>query len=212
MAENDRFERSFRAGWRSAYIRARQDIGLTTEICDILTKTLTKNLRDLNSVPGFHEIRHVIDEETWRRVLATDQDEGAAVLLDAVGRLEHIVREYGGHRHTKLATDAATSMIAAGDLAGFDGSFSERICEAIVNHRFFANASNHLVSEGKFANFDEADQWRQDIMRLLRPQMKKIAKQLEKRPDGKGIRAPNRLTHTESTHALLEENLVSIDR
>ena len=212
MAENDRFERSFRAGWRSAYIRARQDIGLTTEICDILTKTLTKNLRDLNRVPGFHEIRHVIDEETWRRVLATDQDEGAAVLLDAAGRLEHIVREYGGHRHTKLATDAATSMIAAGDLAGFDGSFSERICEAIVNHRFFANASNHLVSEGKFANFDEADQWRQDIMRLLRPQMKKIAKQLEKRPDGKGIRAPNRLTHTESTHALLEENLVSIDR
>ena len=212
MAENDRFERSFRAGWRNAYIRARQDIGLTTEICDILTKTLTKNLRDLNSVPGFHEIRHVIDEETWRRVLATDQDEGAAVLLDAVGRLEHIVREYGGHRHTKLATDAATSMIAAGDLAGFDGSFSARICEAIVNHRFFANASNHLVSEGKFANFDEADQWRQDIMRLLRPQMKKIAKQLEKRPDGKGIRAPNRLTHTESTHALLEENLVSIDR
>ena len=211
MAENDRFERSFRAGWRSAYIRARQDIGLTTEICDILTKTLTKNLRDLNSVPGFHEIRHVIDEETWRRVLATDQDEGASALLNAFDRLENIVRDHGGHHHTRLAADAAISMIATGDLAGFDGSFSERICQNIVNHRFFANAVNHLVSEGKFADFEQADKWRQNIMRTLQPHIEMIAKQLEHKPDGKGIRAPNRQTPTESTHSLLEENLIHVD-
>ena len=210
MAENDRFERSYRAVWRKAYIRARQDTGLISETSDILTKALAKNLRDWDGVPGFHKISQIIDEGAWQRVMNADQIEGASALLDAFDRLENIVREHGGHRHTRLAADAAISMIATGDLAGFDGSFSERTCEKIVNHRFFGNAPTHLVSEGRFADFEHAEKWRQDVMRSLRPQIQKIAKQLEQNPDGKGIRAPKRQTPTESTHSLLEENLVPL--
>ena len=211
MAENDRFERSYRAGWRKAYTRARQDVGLISETSDILTKALAKNLRDWSGVPGFHEISQIIDEGTWHRVMNADQNEGASALLNASDRLENIVRYHGGHRHTRLAAAAAISMIATGDLAGFDGSFSERICQNIVNHRFFANAVNHLVSEGKFADFEQADKWRQNIMRTLQPHIGKIAKQLEHKPNGKGIKAPNRQTPTVSTHSLLEENLVPVD-
>ena len=137
MAENDRFERSYRAGWRKAYIRTRQDVRLIPETSDILTKALPKNLREFNGVPGFHEIRHVIDDVMWQRVMGADQDEGATALLNAFDRLDKIIRYNGGHRHTKLAVDAAVAMIASGDLAGFDGSFSEKIRENIVNHRFF---------------------------------------------------------------------------
>ena len=211
MAENDRFERSYSAGWRKAYIRTRQDVGLISETSDILTKALPKNLRELNGVPGFHEIRHVIDDVMWQRVMGADQNEGATALLNAFDRLDEIIRENGGHRHTKLAVDAAVAMIASGDLAGFDGSFAEKICENIVNHRFFANAINHLVTEGRFDDFEQADKWRRDIMRILQPQIKKIAKQLEQKPDGKGIRAPNRQTPTESTQSLLEENLALVN-
>ena len=212
MAENDRFEKTYRAGWRSAFIRARQDIDLYTETGDILNKALAKNLRDFDGVPGFGEIYQVIDDAMMRRILPSDQVEGDKVLLHSINRLENIVRDHGGHRHTSLAVDAAISMIANGDFAGLHSSLAERVCEAIVDNRYFANAVNHLVSLGKFTSFERADRWRQEIMQTLRPQIIRVAKQLEQNPDGKGVRAAIRQTPKKSTRSLLEENLAIADR
>ena len=203
MPEGDRFERVFRAGWRSAYQLARDGRASPEEITDKLVKALAKNLREASGVPGFPEMTQLIT------------DCGPETLLASYEALDRIVREHNGHRHTKIGADVAKSFIvqSLSGTAGMDwdvsSQFAERVCDAIVDNGFFAKAGTRLVEEGRFSNLQEFREWKVRIERRIEPSVAKIAEQLVQRPDAKGLRAPNRMSKKKTTSELLEENLLS---
>ena len=135
MPEGDRFERAFRAGWRSAYQYTRDGRASPEEIGDKLVKSLAKNLREASGVPGSTDMTQLI--------IYSSQE----TLLDSYEALDELVREHNGHRHTKIAADVAKSLViqSLSGTAGLDedisSQFGKRVCDAIIDNGFFAKAS-----------------------------------------------------------------------
>ena len=203
MPELDRFERTFQAGWRAAYRHAREGVASDGEIGDKLVKTLAKTLRERDGVPGLPEMVGI--------VAATD----GSSILEQFAVLDGIVRNFSGHRHSKVAVDVVKSFLVQKDL--FTGvlayedavhQLSRGVCVALVEHYFFANARQHLITEGKTADHEGARFWQDQIERLIQPAIEKIADQLVHSPDAKGLRAPRGIVRRESTSSLLEEELL----
>ena len=90
------------------------------------------------------------------------------------------------------------------------GRLAEASCLALIEHYYFAKARHPLLAEGRFANYEESTGWQGQVEDLLRPQLSKISEKLERKPDGSGLRAPNRLTKRECTRDLLAENILSM--
>ena len=89
MAELDRFEKTFTAGWRAAYNYARGGAASDSEISDKLIKSLTRTLREHGGIPGLKEMGGVVAN-------------GLGASLDAsFTALDGIVRDHDGHRHAK---------------------------------------------------------------------------------------------------------------
>ena len=204
MPELDRFERTFRAGWRAAYRHAREGVASDEEVGDKLVKTLAKTLRDSDGVPGLPEMVGV--------VAAAD---GSSV-LEQFALVDSIVGHLSGHRHSKLAADVVKSFLVQQDLyAGVPAhedafrQLSRGVCGAIIEHYYFANARQHLITEGKIADHEGARLWQDQMERLIQPAIEKIADQLVHSPDAKGLRAPRGIVRKESTSSLLEEELLT---
>lgn len=203
MPEGDRFERAFRAGWRSVYQLARDGKVSDEEITDKLVKALAKNMREADGVPGLPEMTQMI------------ADCRPATLLESYGALDRLVREYDGHRHAKIAADVAKSLIvqSLSGTAGVGGDistqFAARVCDAVMDNGFFARAGTSLVEEGRFSSAQEFREWQGKIEGMIEPSVAKVAKQLVQRPDAKGLRAPNRMSKKKTTSELLGENLLS---
>ena len=203
MPEGDRFERTFRAGWRSAYQLARDGKASPEEIADKLVKSLTKNLRDAGGIPAWPEMTQTIADCVPEEILASYE------------ALDRLVREHNGHRHAKIAADIAKSLIvqSLSGIVGTDGDisnqFADRVSEAIIDNGFFAKAGTSLVEEGRFSNLQEFREWQGKIEEMIEPSLAKIAEQLVQRPDAKGLRAPNRMSKKKTTNELLGENLLS---
>ena len=75
MAELDRFERTFAAGWRAAYNYARGGVASDSEIGDKLIKSLARTLREGGGIPGLPEMGAVVANglgvsihESFRRI------------------------------------------------------------------------------------------------------------------------------------------------
>lgn len=207
MAELDRFERAFTAGWRKAYRRARLEGASLEEVADILTGTLAKDLRDCNGVPGFREMERIVRESA---ISFDSVGREAAALIAAFNALGNILRNCGDDRHTKIALEVANSLIVQpceGDIALH---LAKGFCDKLLEHRFFANARQNLVVQGKLENYEAAQQWQSRLEQILRPAITGIAEQIARNPDAEGLRAPNSIVKPESTSDLLNEDLTSI--
>jgi len=79
-----------------------------------------------------------------------------------------------------------------------------------LEHRFFANARQNLVAQGKRTDYAEAQQWQSHVEQIMQPTITKIAERFTRNPDAEGLRAPNRITKKEPTSDLLSEDLTSI--
>lgn len=205
MAELDRFEKSFTAGWRAAYNYARGGTASDGEVSDKLAKSLAKNLREQGGVPGFREMSAVIATG-----LGSPLDEPFAAL-------DRIVRDQQGHRHTKLAAEAAKFILVSQEAPTGPGAASEiveqfavRTCELIIEHKFFANARQHLVTEEKLPGHGAAYDWQHRLERVNQPALREIAGQLLESPSAEGLRAPPRTMPVESTTELLHQDLLSV--
>ena len=211
MAELDRFERAFSAGWRRAYRRARMEGASLEEVADILTGTLAKVLREAGGVPGECEMERVVEETIQGISVGFDSaGQEAEALIRAFTALERNVQHHAGNTHTKIASDVAKSMIVHTGEGPIALHFVERICNAILEHHFFANARQNLVAQGKLANYVEAQQWQSRLEQIMQPAVTDIAEQIAQNPDAKGLRAPNRIVKKESTSDLLNEDLTSM--
>ena len=203
MAELDRFEKSFSAGWRAAYNYARGGTASDSEVSDKLMKSLAKTLREQQGVPGLREMSEVIASG-----LGSPLDEPFAAL-------DRIVRDHHGHRHTKVAAEAAKFiLVSQGSLTGSGAAsdiaeqFAVRTCESIIEHKFFGNARQHLVTEGKLPGHGEAYDWQHRLERLNQPALERIAGQLLESPSAERLRAPRRTVPVESTSTLLHQDLL----
>ncbi len=203
MAELDRFERSFTAGWRAAYNYTRGGTASDSEVSDKLIKSLAKTLREQGGVPGLREMSEVIAGGLGSRL-----DEPFAAL-------DRIVRDHHGHRHTKVAAEAAKFiLVSQGALTGSSAAsgvieqFVARTCEAIIEHRFFANARQHLVTEEKLPDHGAAYDWQHRLERLNQPALERIAGQLLESPSAERLQAPRRTVPVESTSTLLYQDLL----
>ena len=202
MPEGDRFERSFRAGWRSAYNYVRGGGASTEEIGDKLTKTLAKKLRDTGGVPLLPEMMQIIG----------DSNPGA--VLRKFEALDRLVRLQCGDLHTKIAAGVAKSIVVQSPSRGFglDGEaarqFTRGICQAVVENGFFSKAGTHLVEEGKFSNLRQFREWQGGVERTMGPSIGKIADQLMEKPDASALRAPNRMSKNKTTSEILVQNLL----
>ncbi len=173
------------------------------EVCDKLTTALTKRLRDWDGVPLLHRMA---------QILTNARETG---LLPAFTALDDIVQECGGHSHTMIAAEVAKTLIVqreaivwSSEASKIPGIFAEAVCSALVERNYFAKARDPLIHEGVFANYEAATQWQTQLEASLQPQLTTLAARLEKYPDGKGLRAPNRRVKKESTSDLLAENLL----
>ena len=205
MVERDRFERQFGAGWLSAYQYAREGQVSPDGIADKLVASLAKTLREHGGIPAFPEIARIVAQ-------GRDVD-----VLSAFGALDDFVEQQDGHRHTKIAAEVAKSLIVQWESAGWNvessevpGQLAEASCSALIEHYYFAKARQPLLAEGRFANYEESTGWQGQVEDLLRPQLSKISAKLERKPDGSGLRAPNRLIKRECTRDLLAENIVGM--
>ena len=203
MPELDRFERTFQPGWRAAYRFAREGAASDEEIADKLAKSLAKTLRENEGVPGFPAM-----------VAAITATDGVS-LLEQFSTLDRIVREHGGHRYSKVAAGVAKSFLVQQDAYSRAPAFDDAThqlaistCEAIVEHRFFANARQHLVTQEKMADQEGARDWQDRVERVNRTAIEKIAGQLIRSPDASGLRAPRGTVKKETTSSLLEEDLL----
>ena len=202
MPDLDRFERTFQAGWRAAYRHARGGVASVEEVGEKLMKSLAKTLRENHGVPGLHEMAAIVAASN------------GSSLLDQFSALDGIVRALGG-RQSKIAADVAKSLLVQQDLAkgvlGPNGAarrFSEDVCAALVEHYFFANARQHMITEGKIADHEEARQWQSEVERVNQPAIEKIAYQLVQNPDANDLRAPKGTVKKKSTSSLLKEALI----
>ena len=202
MPEGDRFERSFRAGWRSAYNYVKDGGASTEEVGDKLAKTLVKKLRDTGGLPQLPDMTQIISDSNPEAVLRQ---------FDALDRL---VRLQNGQIHTKIAAEVAKSITVQSTSRGFglDGDiarqFAQGICQAVVENGFFAKAGSRLVEEGRFSNLQQFREWQGGVERTMGPSIAKIADQLMEKPDAKALRAPNRMSKKKTTSEILVENLL----
>ena len=206
MPELDRFEKSFTAGYRAAYNLARGQVASDHEISDRLMKALAQDLRRSGGIPPLLEMGQVV---------ANDCRTSLAESFDA---LDRIVRDNDGHRHTKVAANAGKSILVLASRgttvdhsSNHDLMFSISTLEAILKHRFFGNACQFLVEEGKQPDHRAAHIWQhRRIKALNEPALKKIATQLVEDPSAEYLRAPRRTVPKESTSTLLHEGLGSV--
>ena len=185
MVERDRFEKQFGAGWTVAYRYARDGNASLEEICDKLSSTLAKTLRESSGIPGFDEMV---------RILVEGRGHG---LLAAFGSLDSLTEGEDGHRHTRIAAEMAKSLIVQWEAAGWnvEGSeiparFAEASCAALVGHYYFAKARQPLLAEGRFGSLEDCARWQGRVEELLSPQLSRIAAKLVQKSDASGLRAP----------------------
>ena len=203
MAERDRFEKSFGAGWLSAFRWSRDGTAPLLEIGDRLVKSLAKDLRTESGIPRLGDFLTVIENSS------------PASLLDCFEALDRIVRAENGHRHTKIAETVGKSLITqlslnpALDKSEMASLFVEGVCEAIVENRFFGKAEAPLLTEGKFSNYNEFRQWQEKLEQSIKPDLKKVAERLLLHPNADGLRAPPRRAQKKATSDLLRENLLA---
>lgn len=217
MPEGDRFENAFAVGWRRAYRRAREGAASPAEIADTCMTALARTLRERGGVPGLREMEAVVTDVACRLAFRPGTGmEGAKMLRAAFDELDRIVRDADGHRHTKVAADAARQLLVQlddplGNLGGqsFTTYFAEQVCLALVEHHFFARARQSLVAEGKLGGPEEALAWQQGVEAAMRPAIQTVAKHLAREPRAGTLRAPRRTVARQSTKVLLEEALVS---
>ena len=74
-----------------------------------------------------------------------------------------------------------------------------------MEHYFFANARQHLITQDRLANHEEARRWQGEVERAIRPDIEKVARQLVQDPGANYLRAPKGIVKKESTSTLLEE-------
>lgn len=201
MPEGDRFERSLGAGWLSAF-RLMTHEGTAAEVNDKLVESLVNTLRRHGRVPGLEEIAAVVERQ---------HESSPTVVYEA---LDKIVRDHGGHRHTRIAVDVAKSsfmlsaldggVTARGDLAQ---KIAVRACTGLVDHYFFGRTRERLIAEGRLRDHAEAQEWRRQTIEALRPRIERVAHQLLQSPGATGLRTPNRESPKKSTGDLLREEL-----
>ena len=216
MAEGDRFERAFGAGWRGAYRRARIEGASPAEVADKLITALARTLRERDGVPGFGEVEDAVERAVWRLSLhSRGAEEEAPILIESFNQLDLIVRDKDGHRHAKVAADVAKSLLVQqGGLAGGDAiwpittKLAEATCTALVEHYFFATARQNLVAEGGIGDHEDARRWQQSVEEVMQPAIRQIAERLRKDPHAEALRAPNRTVKPQLTSDLLKEGLV----
>lgn len=217
MPEGDRFERAFAMGWRTAYRRARGPAASPAEVADACLSALAKTLRERGGVPGLRAIEGVLTG-TARRLgfPPSPWAEGARELHVVFDQLDRIVRDGGGHRHTKVAADVAKALLVQmiDPVSRPDGRvirrlFVERVTVGLVEHYFFGRARPNLLAEGKLRTPGEAAAWQQAVEACMRPGIRTMAERLIKDPSAGALRAPRRITARQPTKVLLEEALVS---
>ena len=204
MPEGDRFEKGFGAGWRGALRLVLGGIAPEEEVADKLVRSLAKSLRDRSGSPGLEAICQVLESG----------DSGS--LLKPFQVLDGIVQDHEGHRHTRVATEVAKSLMAQRDATN-GSTASETLthrlvretCTALVDHYFFSRAYPQLMAEGRFVDHGSAREWQDRVEQAMQPAVEKLAAKLISRPDAEGLRAPRRSVPKESTRKLLEEDLLS---
>lgn len=202
MPEGDRFEESFGAGWRAALVVVEGGVASDAEVADKLVKALAKTLRANGGVPGLLAMAEIVESSN------------GISLLERFSALDAIARAQEGHRHTKVATDVAKSLVVQNGAASggsIHDSLERRLvgdtCAALVSHYFFERAQQQLIAGGRFADTEDARRWQVRVEQIMEPAIAKIAERLVRRPDAEGLRAPKRNVPMESTHNLLYENL-----
>ena len=136
-------------------------------------------------------------------------------MLELFGALDRIVRNLNGHRHSKVAAEIAKSFLVQQNSLTRSPAYEDAVrqlsgdvCRALVEHYYFANARQHLVTEGKVASPEAARHWQNKIEQLIQPALERIASQLAQSPDASGLRAPRRMVKKQSTSSLLNEELL----
>lgn len=215
MAEEDRFETAFQPVWRAAYRLVRQGIATPDEVTDKLISSLAKTLRQGKGIPGLQDIYKVIEKRAEQPIGRNgDASDEWTAQIEAFNALDRIVRENNGHRHTRVAADAAKSLLASQASATSDielgmACFAEEVCVRLLDHYFFAISGQNLVAEGKLRDHQQAKQWQQEISEAARPALMQMAKRLLRNPSACRLRAPNRTAKSLTTSDLLGEALIS---
>ncbi len=203
MPEKDRFEKSLGSGWCAAYQYSKNGNATPEEINGKLVKALTQVLRENSGVPGL---------QAMMDILITPP---GSFLREGFDALDGIVRDQGGHRHTKIAVKVAKSLLvqqlaSGGTLERQDvvHRLAEDVCSSLVKHYFFARVCPKLIADGKFRDHDEACRWQNQVEQDIQPAIGKIAGKLLQNTDAKGLRAPRRTATKVPTSDLLAEILV----
>ena len=203
MAERDRFEKRFGAGWLGAFRWSRDGTAPIEEIANRLVKTLAEDLRTQSGVPRLGDFLTIMENSS------------PASLLNCFDALDRIVRAENGHRHVTIAADVAKTLLAqlpphpSLPTTDFSSLFVERVCGAIIENRFFGKAEVPLVVEGKLSSYNEFRQWQGRLEQLMQPDLKRIANRLLLHPDADGLRAPPHRVQKKTTSELLKENLLA---
>lgn len=200
MPELDRFERNFGAGWRRAFNYARNGDSSDGEIGDVLIKSLAKTLRDRGGIPGFDELIGIVCGRTGLNS------------IEAFTQLDRIVRNHGGHRHTKIGAEIVKAVMVVAELDSMESptnptELAEQICVRILDHEYFDRARAHLIELDKLQSHEDSRQWQHRVLRQISPAVSRVAEQVVKDPKSLRLRAPKRTVPIKSTAELLHEDL-----
>lgn len=200
MAENDRFENSLYAGWRTVAQYVENDSASPEEVNDKLVESLVNCLRKHDGIPDFHVMTCFLSAPSRQ------------TSLDVFVALDDIVKAQRGHRHTKVAARVAMSILAQKLVAGetlepqnLERRLAEDVCLAHVRHYFFARIRQRMIAKGKFSDNSEFHKWQIGVERSIQPRVGRLAVQLAENPDAVNLRTPKRTATKVPSSVLPEE-------
>lgn len=202
MPDLDMIDRISAPGWHKPYRLLANGEATPEEIGRAILHSLCRSLRLYGGVPGLGGIADVVEQ-----VLA-----GECGATEAFRRLRAIESTANGHRHTRLATRAASRQIVEIEQGtGFDRdpavAIAERSCYELIDHHLFGRVRPALIGE-RFASHDEARACERACMESVAPYVARLAEDLAHDPGAPRLRAPRMPRSVRrSTVDLLDEPL-----
>ena len=210
MPDKDMFQRTFAPGWRKAYRLAKDGAGDDSEIGAACIKALARSLRETKGCPGFNEIARIVtDVNQDKRLQPLFAAGGVINLIDPLVSLRQIEEKFQQNRITNIAARSARALfteVPAKSNAEAKRNLAEKLCLDLIDHHFFGRGRNYFT-DCRFGNFAEERKWETSVKEKLRESLSKLAANLIKNPNSRGIRAPSQKGIRKTTKELLDQPL-----
>lgn len=194
MPDRDWYTDNVRLGWRGA-ARAIERGSSPERVSDLALRAFACEVRRAGGVPGLSLLLDIVCSFTDRMTIP-----------QAFRQLRQVAIQADGSDLTRVAEQAAQSVIASLDRGQIGGGLAREVARRSIEHAlkaFLFSPSRLRTVGGRFPDPGAAQDWERQCLRVAAPRIEMLADGLLRYPLGRGLRTPPRLVRREATEDLL---------